>query len=61
MKRAQDLGIRVGAEADLIAVAGNPAVDIKTIRNIKLVIRQGRIWNGHVDSRMSCSPLDRME
>src|SRR5262249_52157513 len=47
LKRAQDLGaVRVGAQADLIAVAGNPAMDITAIRNIKLVILGGKVLNG---------------
>ena len=35
--------IEEGKLADIIVVAGNPAVRIEDTRNIKLVIRDGRI------------------
>lgn len=35
--------IRVGHEADLVAVRGNPAADISSVREVVLVMLQGRI------------------
>jgi imidazolonepropionase-like amidohydrolase len=36
--------IRIGLLADMIAVEGDPSSDIKTIRNIKLVMKDGKIY-----------------
>ena len=35
--------LEVGKEADVIAVAGNPLHDIRTIQDVVLVISNGRI------------------
>jgi imidazolonepropionase-like amidohydrolase len=49
-KAAENLGqenevgtIETGKLADMIAVSGNPAIDILDTRNIKLVVQDGRI------------------
>ena len=37
-----------GAAADIVAVAGDPLQDIETLRQVRLVIQDGRIaWDGH--------------
>lgn len=44
MKMDREIGmVQPGKRADLIGIAGNPLLDIKHIRNIRLVIRDGRI------------------
>jgi imidazolonepropionase-like amidohydrolase len=44
--RSADYGsIAVGKKADLILVDGNPVNDISNIRNTKLVIANGRLYN----------------
>ena len=46
LTRTQDLGrVQAGARADLIAVAGDPSTEISKIRNVRLVIRDGRVWD----------------
>ena len=35
--------INTGLKADMIAVEGDPAVDIKSIRKIKIVIKGGKL------------------
>lgn len=45
--RAPDLGrIRVGAKADLIAMAGNPAQDLTALHDLDMVMIGGRIARG---------------
>jgi imidazolonepropionase-like amidohydrolase len=35
--------IAMGMRADVIAVAGNPQIDVKALRNVKLVLQGGRV------------------
>ncbi len=46
----QDLGsIEAGKFADIVAVSGNPAKDIKALRNIHLVMKGGVIYRNELD------------
>ena len=36
--------IRKGLFADIIAVEGDPSVDIRNIRNLKLIIKDGKFY-----------------
>jgi len=38
--------IRPGLLADLVAVDGDPSRDVSAVRNIRLVIKGGRIFRG---------------
>jgi len=45
--RLKDLGnVRVGYLADLVAVDGNPAEDIKAVKQVRLVMKNGVIYAG---------------
>jgi len=37
--------VEEGKNADLILVEGNPAADIKNIRNISMVMKDGRLYD----------------
>lgn len=46
LKRAQDMGtIEAGKRADLIAVEGEPLREIRSLRNVRLVVRDGRVFH----------------
>jgi imidazolonepropionase-like amidohydrolase len=52
----QDLGtLESGKVADLIAVRGDPLVDVRNLRNVKAVMRGGRIlaWEGRLASSLA--------
>jgi imidazolonepropionase-like amidohydrolase len=40
--------VKAGMLADLVAVEGNPLVDISTIRKVALVMKDGVLWKGPV-------------
>lgn len=41
--------LKAGLEADLIGVKGNPLQDLSLLRNVRLVVRSGRIHRGPAD------------
>ena len=46
LKRAKDMGtIEPGKRADLIAVEGEPLREIRSLRNVRLVVRGGRVFH----------------
>jgi len=36
--------LRQGLQADLVSVAGDPTVDIRTIRKVTLVVKSGKVY-----------------
>ena len=49
LRAEKDIGsLEVGKYADIVAVAGNPADDIKALRTIKLVMKGGHIYRNEL-------------
>jgi imidazolonepropionase-like amidohydrolase len=38
-----DVGVEPGGRADLIAVGGNPVEDVSALRDLRLVVANGRV------------------
>lgn len=42
--------IRKGELADLVVIEGNSMEDIETVKNVKLVLRDGRLMKGSIEA-----------